>query len=86
MNIPYSISRDNLEYYTKTKEYDGSNLAEFAIENETDIKTLVTLNKESIIQANNNYYATSSSLIVPNFITTEELKKAKKNKTENMTK
>lgn len=73
--IPYHITSDNLEYYTKTVPYEG-NIKDFAEANETDVKTLEKLNKEAIIRDENISSVAivlGDSLVVPNFITQEEL-------------
>jgi len=79
LRIHYYIDSEDLEYYTKTVTVGDKTLNEIAIENETTIDTLCTLNEESIEKIGEEYAVLSDTLIVPNFITQEELKVLKEN-------
>jgi len=73
LRIHYYIDSEDLEYYTKTVTVGDKTL------NETTIDTLCTLNEESIEKIGEEYAVLSDTLIVPNFITQEELKVLKEN-------
>ena len=74
--IPYTISNDDLSYYTYSVEFDRNvSLNEFARKYDTDSDTLIKLNEEAIINDHGVYVVLSDSLNVPNFISKEELNK-----------
>ena len=76
--IPYFISSDDLEYMTSSCEFSkGGSLKDFATAHETDIETLIQLNPEAIIENDNHYFVLSDSIVVPEFMTREELKAEK---------
>lgn len=80
--IPYKVEKEDLKYYTYTEKYpENTSLEEFAEMYNTDVKTLVRLNEEAIIEENGTYYVESSTLVVPKFISQEELE-TKKEKTK----
>ena len=72
--IPYIISEDDLKYYVSSKEYDSNiSLETFAALYETDVETLLQLNKEAIDKVvlstgQTAYMPISNTLQVPSFI------------------
>ena len=72
--IPYIISEDDLKYYLSSKEYDSNiSLETFAALYETDVETLLQLNKEAIDKVvlstgQTAYMPISNTLQVPSFI------------------
>ena len=72
--IPYIISKDDLKYYVSSKEYDSNiPLETYAALYETDVETLLQLNKEAIdkitLSTGETVYAPiSNTLQVPSFI------------------
>jgi curved DNA-binding protein CbpA/LysM repeat protein len=74
MEIPYKIKSEDLQYYTGIVEVGNRSLSDIALEYETTIDTLIKLNKDSIeVIEDSAYIILSDSLIVPDFITKEEL-------------
>ena len=77
--IPYIISKDDLKYYVSSKEYDSNiPLETFAALYETDVETLLQLNKEAIdkitLSTGETVYAPiSNTLQVPTFISKDVL-------------
>lgn len=72
--IPYVVQDEDLKYYTFTEVYpENTSLEEFAEMYDTDVKTLVILNEEAIREDNGMYYVDSIMLVVPKFITYNEL-------------
>ena len=72
--IPYIISEDDLKYYVSSKEYDSNiSLEKIAALYETDVETLLQLNKEAIDKVvlstgQTAYMPISNTLQVPSFI------------------
>ena len=72
--IPYIISKDDLKYYVSSKEYDSNiPLETYAALYETDVETLLQLNKEAIDKVILStgeiaYMPISNTLQVPSFI------------------
>ena len=72
--IPYIISEDDKKYYVSSKEYDSNiSLETFAALYETDVETLLQLNKEAIDKVvlstgQTAYMPISNTLQVPSFI------------------
>lgn len=72
--IPYIISKDDLKYYVSSTEYDSNiPLETYAALYETDVETLLQLNKEAIdkitLSTGETVYAPiSNTLQVPSFI------------------
>ncbi len=72
--IPYIISKDDLKYYVSSTEYDSNiPLETFAALYETDVETLLQLNKEAIDKVvlstgQTAYMPISNTLQVPSFI------------------
>ena len=78
MWIPYTIDREDLEYYTENVKIENYSLEELAKRYETDIETLWELNKEAIVKTGDNtYYVLSDSLLVPHFATKQEVQERK---------
>ena len=66
--------QNDLEYYTYTEKFlEKTSLEEFAQIYNTDVETLQILNPETIFIEAGNYYVISDTLVVPKFITQEEL-------------
>lgn len=72
--IPYIISKDDLKYYVSSTEYDSNiSLETYAALYETDVETLLQLNKEAIDKVILStgeiaYMPISNTLQVPSFI------------------
>lgn len=72
--IPYIISKDDLKYYVSSTEYDSNiPLETYAALYETDVETLLQLNKEAIDKVvlstgQTAYMPISNTLQVPSFI------------------
>lgn len=73
LTIPYTISKENINYYTDTIPVGNKKIQDIASEYETDIKTIISLNKEAILEQGDNYIILSNQIIVPKFITRKEL-------------
>ena len=80
MTIPYTILREDLEYYTESIKMNDFTVEEIARAYETDVETLYQLNRESIYYSNGTYYSLSDTLLVPVFHTKEEVKDLKEAK------
>ncbi len=82
--IPYIISKDDLKYYVSSKEYDSNiPLETYAALYETDVETLLQLNKEAIDKVILStgeiaYMPISNTLQVPSFISKTVLDAQKK--------
>lgn len=82
--IPYIISKDDLKYYVSSKEYDSNiPLETYAALYETDVETLLQLNKEAIDKVILStgeiaYMPISNTLQVPSFISKNVLDAQKK--------
>lgn len=82
--IPYIIPKDDLKYYVSSKEYDSNiPLETYAALYETDVETLLQLNKEAIdkitLSTGETVYAPiSNTLQVPSFISKNVLDAQKK--------
>ena len=77
LTIPYHIKRENLGYYTQSVLVQNRSLQELATTFQTDVNTIYNLNKEAIQRIDGNYIIMSNEVLVPNFITREELKSIK---------
>lgn len=72
--IPYTVSNEDLKYYVSSKEYSSEiSLETFAALYETDVETLLQLNKEAIDKVvlstgQTAYMPISNTLQVPSFI------------------
>ena len=75
--IPYEVTDDNLQYYIKTVDSNGMSLEDLATIYSTDVDTLSRLNKEALGTVNGVKVIISSKVIVPNFITSNELEEIK---------
>ena len=73
VSIPYEIVEKDLKYYTENAIVDDKTIKELASEYETDVETLIRLNKEAIEEENGIYNILSENIIVPKFITKREL-------------
>lgn len=81
MTIPYTIDREDLEYYTESIKVYDLTLEEIARAYETDIDTLYQLNREAIYKLGRQYSILSDSLLVPKFPTKTEVQEQKQIKT-----
>ena len=75
--IPYKVSDEDLQYYIKTVETNGMSLEDIADIYSTDVETLRRLNKEAIGKVNGVSVIMSDKIVVPNFITSDELTELK---------
>ena len=74
IEVPYTVDKEDEEYYTETIAVENMTLEEIAQKYETTVETLETLNAESINYLSDNSYAIlSDTLIVPKFPTIEEV-------------
>lgn len=72
--IPYYIAEEEKPYYTSVQGCAPStSLEDFAAVNQTDVATLIKLNEEAIVNVNDQYAILTDTLMVPTFITREEL-------------
>ena len=78
IQIPYHIPTDELYKYTTTNLYQGENIEDYAATYETTVDSLIKLNKEDIIETNNQYIVLSDTLITPTFSPYESTKVAQK--------
>jgi LysM repeat protein len=80
MKIPYAVNLEDLQYYTQTITVNNKSLSDIADDFNTDVETLIRLNSEAIetIQGS-GYIIMSDTLIVPNFISKDELYEMKNN-------
>lgn len=90
--IPYIISKDDLKYYVSSTEYDSNiSLETYAALYETDVETLLQLNKEAIDKVILStgeiaYMPISNTLQVPSFISKNVLDAQKETSTGAYTK
>lgn len=76
--IPYYVDDEEMSYYTSVKGYSSTmRLEDLAAANETDVATLIKLNEEAIVKVNNKYAVLTDTIIVPTFITRDELETQK---------
>jgi len=76
--IPYNVAEEDLKYYTYAEKYpENTSLEEFAQLYDTDVETIISLNKEAITEENGVYYVNATTLLVPKFISQDELKEKK---------
>ena len=80
IKLPYEVSKDDLQYYTKVVNTNGKSIADLANIYETDVDTLYKLNKEAIETVDGAYIITSETVLVPEFITSNELSLKKEGK------
>ena len=81
LKIPYYIKEYELDYFTESYNVGDQTLSEIAEYKHTDVQTLLKLNEESIIKTESGAYVVlSDSILVPNFITREELYNLKESK------
>ena len=83
--VSYSSTTDEIKkaYHGLVKKFHSDlfpkvfSLKDFLKSHETNIKTLRILNPEEIIYFNGKYLVLSDSLVVPQFMNSEELQKRK---------
>lgn len=80
LTLNYYITPEDIDYYIQPANIEGKTIQQVADTYHTDIETLVRLNEEAIeINEDNTYRILSDTLLVPNFITTSELREAQAN-------
>lgn len=79
IEVPYVIDKEDLQYYTMTIPTNGKSIQDLAVEYETDIDTLYKLNEEAITNVSDTYIIISDNILVPNFISKQELSEKKGN-------
>ena len=77
IQIPYEINDEDLQYYIKTVDTKGMSLDDIAAIYSTTVDTLCRLNAEAIGNVNGVKVIMSDRIIVPNFITSNELEEIK---------
>ena len=78
LTIPYTISKDNIEYYTEIVKVYNYTIERMAELYETDVDTLVRLNPEAIEYIDGHYFILSDTIAVPNFISKADLAEIKR--------
>lgn len=74
MKIPYIVNSEDLQYYIQTVNVNNKSLSDIASDFDTDVETLIRLNPEAIETVQGNVYIIiSDTLIVPNFISKDDL-------------
>lgn len=74
LELNYSIDPENLEYYTQSIEVAGLNIYSIAGLYNTNVDTLLNINKDAIeVSEDGTYQIISDNILVPNFITAREL-------------
>lgn len=71
--LPYTIDRDDLQFYTITVPAKGISCRELAKKYNTDEATIRMLNPEAIAYVNTEYVVLTDTAVVPNFATVEEV-------------
>jgi len=79
LKVPYEINNEDLQYYTLSISTEGASIYDIAKEFETDADTIYRLNKESIQMVEGAYVILSDRVLVPNFITKDDLEAKKTN-------
>lgn len=77
IQIPYEINDEDLQYYIKKVDTKGMSLDDIAAIYSTTVDTLCRLNAEAIGNVNGVKVIMSDRIIVPNFITSNELEQIK---------
>ena len=81
MWVPYTINKEDIEYYTSVMMVNGYDLQGIARLYETDIETLCQLNPEAIMKTEDgSYVILSNSVLVPRFPTKQEVLELKRTK------
>ncbi|MBQ9019261.1 MAG: LysM peptidoglycan-binding domain-containing protein [Bacilli bacterium] len=80
LQLNYSIDPENLEYYTKSVDVDGQSIYSIANVYQTDVNTLININGDAIdVKEDGTYQIISDKILVPEFITQQELNNALEN-------
>lgn len=79
IELPYVINCDDLPYYTESVPSENLTIYDIADKYSTDAATIEMLNAEAIENINNVPIITSDTVLVPNFITPDELATEKAN-------
>lgn len=82
MTVPYRINKEDLEHYTMKIDTDNHSIYELAHMYNTDAESIYKLNKESIRKYLDNYIILSDELVVPKFISRDDLQEIKNNASE----
>lgn len=75
--LEYMIKPSELEYYTQRIDTEGMSIDAIADIYDTDIETILDIN-DNIVVTDDEYKFVGDTVLVPNFITQEELKELKK--------
>ena len=68
IKIPYYVNKNDIQYYVNSIYVGNLSLYEIAEMCNTDIESLIRLNKEAIQDMNGTYIIMSETLLVPEFI------------------
>lgn len=82
--LPYTIDREDLQYYTIAVPAKGISCRELAKQYRTDEETIIMLNKEAVAYVDGRYIVITDSALVPNFVTVAELDTMKQAASEHM--
>ena len=82
IKLPYEVSKEDLQYYTNVVDTNGMSLADLASLYETDEDTLYRLNEEAIGTVDGAHIIMTDKVLVPNFITSDELEARKEGNTK----
>lgn len=73
LEIPYHISEEDLATYTTTSAYTGEDLTTYAANYQTDVESLINLNKDTIKETDQGYVVTADTLQTPNFTSNNDV-------------
>lgn len=73
LEIPYHISEEELATYTTTSAYTGEDLTTYAANYQTDVESLINLNKDTIKETDQGYVVTADTLQTPNFTSNNDV-------------
>ena len=77
LELNHIVSKEDIGYYIESVPVEGRYISQIAGEYNTTIKTLCDINRDSIIDNKNGTYTIiSDTILVPNFISQNELKEA----------
>lgn len=79
IEVPYIINKEDLQYYTMTVPTNGKSIYDLATLYETDVDTLHKLNEEAITDVFDTFIIITDNILVPNFISKQELDDKKEN-------
>ena len=81
LKIPYKVSKEDLNLYTKNDSIGNDSIYDFAEKHNTTVGTILELNEGKVYEMDGNFVIMEDELKVPNFITKEEYKEQKSQKT-----